>query len=194
MFLDGWSTWVELHRSPTDAAAVSVSVWFAPRAVAHGGASGFTALVDATLPESGFALGHDRVGRIAAVVGGRLLVGTRRLELGVWNHLALSIDGGRAELRLDGAPAGAFDVPLGDLRVPGRILLGRSRDSDLLEGLFPLAAATGLLGPVRVLPTAEPTAGPSAGIGAAADTAPDRARYAADPHRPIAHVSAPQGG
>jgi sucrose-6-phosphate hydrolase SacC (GH32 family) len=193
LFLDGWSTWVELHRAPTDAAAITVSAWFAARAFAHGGAPGFTAIVDASQPPAGFALGHDRAGRIAALVAGRPLVGTRRLRLDVWNHLELVLADGHAELRLDGEPAGAFDVPKGDIRIPARILLGRTGDRELVEGLFPVAAAIGLLGPVRALPATEPASIPPVGVGTPADTAPDRARYAADPHRPIAHVSAPQG-
>lgn len=193
LFLDGWSTWVELHRTPTDAAAVTVSAWFAPRAIAHGGAPGFTAIVDASQVRAGFALGHDRAGRVAAMVDGRVLAGSRRLGLDAWNHLGLTVADGRAELRLDGEPAGAFEVPAGDIRVPARIVLGRSGDSELIEGLFPLAAAIGLLGPVRVLPGAAPTTEPRGAVPLAADTAPDRARYASDPHRPIAHFSAPQG-
>lgn len=199
MFLDGWSSRVELHRTPSSDAVVTVDVWFAPRAFAPGGARGFTAIIDASQPEpqAGFALGHDRAGRIAALVDGRVLAGSRRLDLDTWNHLALSIADGRAELRLNGEPAGAFEVRAGDLRLPDRILLGRSRDSELVEGLFPVAAAIGLLGPVRVLPAAASATEPGGAIAfaadAAADTAPDRGRYASDPHRPIVHVSAPQG-
>lgn len=193
MFLDGWSSWVELHRAPSSEAAVTVDAWFAPRAFAHGGARGFTAIIDASRRQAGFALGHDRAGRIAALFDGRVLVGSRRLELDAWNHLALCIADGRAEFRLDGEPAGAFEVPARDIRIPARILLGRSGDRELLQGLFPLAAAIGLLGPVRALPAAAPTSEPGGAIALAADTAPDRARYASDPHRPIAHFSAPQG-
>lgn len=193
MYLDGWSAWVELHRTPTSEAAVTVEAWFVPRAIAHGGALGFTAIIDASQPQTGFALGHDRAGRISALVGGRVLVGSRRLELDTWNHLALSIADGRTELRLDGEPAGVFEVPKGDIRIPARILLGRSSDSELVEGRFPVAATIGLLGPVRVLPVAGATIASGGAIALAADTSPDRARYASDPHRPIAHVSAPQG-
>ncbi|MDQ0576635.1 GH32 C-terminal domain-containing protein [Agromyces albus] len=205
MFLDGWSSAVELHRAPSTEAVVTVEAWFAPRAFAPGGARGFTAIVDASEPESesvpqrhaGFALGHDRAGRIAALVDGRVLAGSRRLALDAWNYLALSISNGRAELRLGGEPVGAFEVPAGDIRLPARILLGRLRDGELLEGLFPLAAAIGLLGPMRIRPAAASAASVTNAAGAiadaAADTAPDRARYASDPHRPIAHVSAPQG-
>lgn len=193
MYLDGWSTWVELHRSPTSEAVVTVEAWFAPRAFAHGGARGFTAIIDASQPQTGFALGHDRAGRISAFVGGRVLVGSRRLELEAWNHLALCIADGRAELRLDGEFAGAYEVPKGDIQIPARILLGRSGDSELVEGLFPVAAAIGLLGPVRILPVAGATIVLGGAVALAADTSPDRARYVSDPHRPIAHVSAPQG-
>lgn len=200
MFLDGWSSAVELHRAPSREGVVTVEAWFAPRAFAPGGAQGFTAIVDASEQEpyaqspAGFALGHDRAGRLAALIDGSVLRGSRRLVLDTWNHLALSIADGRAELRLDGEPAGAFDVPAGDRRFPGRILLGRSRDSELVEDLFPLAAAIGLLGPVRILPAAASvTSAEGPMTDASADTAPDRARYASDPHRPIAHLSAPQG-
>jgi beta-fructofuranosidase len=193
MYLDGWSCCVELHRTPTSEAAVEAETWFAPHAFAHGGARGFTAIIDASRPQTGFALGHDRAGRISAFVDGRVLVGSRRLELDAWNHLALSITDGRAELRLDGESAGAFEVPRGDIRIPARILLGRSGDSELVEGLFPVAAAIGLLGPSRILPAARATIESGEAIALAADTSPDRARYASDPHRPIAHVSAPQG-
>ena len=193
MLLDGWSNRVELRRPPSVQAAVTVAAWFAPRAFAHGGASGFTAVVDATESKVGVALGHDRSGRVAAVVSGRTLVGSRRLDLDAWNHLLLSIAVGRAELHVDGELAGFFDVEPGDIRLPGRMLLGRSKDCAFVEGLFPCAAAIGLLGPVRVLPTAGDTAPLEIAPALVADTAPDRARYAADPHRPIAHVSAPQG-
>ncbi len=193
MFLDGWSSRVELHRTTTSEPAVTVEAWFAPRAFARGGAQGFTAVVDASEGRAGFALGHDRTGRVAALVDGRVLAGSRRLGLDVWNHLALSIADGRAELCLDGEPAGAFPVPAGDIRLPARVVLGRSGDGELVEGLFPAAAAIGLLGPVRVLPVAVITSVPRDVIALTADTAPDRARYASDPHRPTAHFSAPQG-
>jgi fructan beta-fructosidase len=193
MFLDGWSSRVELHRTPSSETVVTVEAWFAPRAFAPGGARGFTAIIDASHRQAGFALGHDRAGRVAALVDGRVLAGSRRLELDAWNHLALSIADGRAELRLDGEPAGAFEMRQGDIRLPARILLGRSGDSELVEGLFPVTAAIGLLGPVRVLPAAASVTEPGGAIALAADTAPDRARFASDPHRPIAHVSAPQG-
>lgn len=191
IFLDGWSTWAEIQFTASNEPALTVTAWFAPRAFARGGARGFTAIIDALELNTGFALGHNRSGYVAAVVGGRMFVGTGRLELDSWNHLALSIANGRAELRVDGEPAGTFDVPPGDIRLPARMTLGRSADSDLVEGRFPAAAASGLLGPVRVLPAAHPPEVPEAVN--AADTAPDRARFAADHHRPIAHFSAPQG-
>lgn len=192
MFLDGWSSRVELRRTPSTEPAVTIEAWFAPRAFAHGGARGFTAIVDASEPGAGLALGHDRSGDIAAVVDGRVLAGSWRLELDAWNHLALSVRDGRAELRLGGEVAGAVEVPSGDIRLPAVILLGRTADSELVEGLFPVVAAVGVLGPVRILPGVPHT--PPDGFRAlAADTEPDRARYANDPHRPIAHVSAPQG-
>ena len=208
MFLDGWSNWVELHRAPTSEAAITVEAWFAPRAFARGGDRGFTAVIDASQHEVGFAIGHDRTGRLTALVDGRRLAGSRRLGLDTWNHLALSVAGGRAELRLNGEPADAFEVPGGDIRMPERILLGRSRDGGLIEGRFPAAAAIGLLGPVRILPATAPATAIAAAMATAtwsdatalaagtapdANTAPDRDRYTSDPHRPIAHVSAPQG-
>jgi sucrose-6-phosphate hydrolase SacC (GH32 family) len=193
LFLDGWSTWAELRRDPANESAIMAEAWFAPRAFARGGEQGFTPIIDASASQVGFALGHDRTGRIAAVVGSRLLLGALHLRTDAWNHLMLSVDGGRAELRLGGASAGVFEVPTDDVRLPARILLGRSVASELVGGMFPVAAAIGVLGPARVLPTVRATPAPVSSAMLAPDTWPSRARYATDPQRPIAHLSAPQG-
>lgn len=198
LYLDGWSTWVEVEveveRMPRLATSVAAEAWFAPRAFAHGDDRGFTALIDAGLSQ-GFALGHDRAGRIAAVIGGRRIVARSRLTRGSWHRMALRIADGRATLSLDGV-AETFEVGADAVRVPAVVTLGRSPGGEPVEGRFPRSVAIGLLGPVTVRPTA--TERPDAMAGAApsagpADLAPDRSRYAADPHRPIAHLSAPQG-
>lgn len=216
LYLDGWSTQVEVEveadvRRATDAsgltpvpvAGMTVAAWFAPRTFARGDARGFTAVVDASAPAepsapdaraSGLSVGHDRVGRLAADVGGRLVVADARLEPGRWHHLALVAGAGHGELRLDGRTVATFETDAAALALPGRVVLGRARAGELVEGLFPVAAAIGVLGPVRIAPAVEARVVPSgpAGFGPA-DVAPDRARYATDPHRPIAHLSAPQG-
>lgn len=216
LYLDGWSTQVEAEvdvRRATDAsrlmpapvAGVTVAAWFAPRAFARGDASGFTAVVDASAPAeasgpdaraTGLSLGHDRVGRLAATVGGRRVVADARLEPWRWHHLAIAVGAGHGELRLDGRTVATFETDGASLTLPDRVVLGRTRAGELVEGLFPVAATIGVLGPVRIMHGVDVEAlvvpSGSAGIGPA-DVDPDRGRYAGDPHRPIAHLSAPQG-
>ncbi|MBM7505891.1 GH32 C-terminal domain-containing protein [Agromyces aurantiacus] len=213
LYLDGWTTRVVVRpraeESASEAvlplAAFVVEAWFAPRAFGRGDERGLTVLVDARGRSAsfgaptGFALGHDRAGRIAAEVGGEFVVGdpdAPRLEPGRWHRLALAVVDGQVELLLDGRRVTRVELeaagPVG-LVVPDRIVLGQPRDGERVEGLFPVGAAVGVLGPIRISAGAAQLAVDGVDPSAAADVAPDRARYAADPHHPIAHLSAPQG-
>ncbi|MGR0221315.1 GH32 C-terminal domain-containing protein [Agromyces sp. ZXT2-6] len=209
LYLDGWSTLVEvvLRRAadasePARAGRLTVGAWFAPGAFARGDARGFTAVVDASAPAgqpasapaTGFALGHDRTGRLAVDVAGRLVVADARLAPGNWHHLAMVAGAGHGELRLDGRTVAEFEADAAALALPDRIVLGRTRAGARVEGLFPVAAAIGVLGPVRVAHGVEEPVVPSGADGfGPAEVVPDRARYDTDPHHPIAHLSAPQG-
>ncbi|UYO96545.1 GH32 C-terminal domain-containing protein [Microbacterium sp. M28] len=200
LYLDGWSTWVE-HRGRTyEDVEVRLSAWFAPRAIASGDSRGFTALIDATDVERGVALGHVRSGRIAAIIGGELLVGERMLDRDRWHHLVLEVNGGASRLFLDGIAAGEVAFRPRTVSLPSLVRIGRTGEAPLVDDLFRRGAANGLLARASVallqangagdVPTADPAAGT---VGSRAETAPDRSRFADDPHRPIAHVTAPQG-
>ncbi|WP_426320522.1 glycoside hydrolase family 32 protein [Microbacterium sp. E-13] len=194
--LDGFTTWVEVSGSAHHQEAIRAEAWFAPRAFAHGDGEGFTALIDATDADDGFALGHLADGTIAARVDGVLHVGRAHLQPDRWNHLHVWIGPTRVVLGL-GADTITRHVPhSAGVRVPAVVVVGRSRDHG---GPLPRAIAVGLLAHASVRSdTSDAWPGPSTvdvGIvhGAAVDTTPPRARYLDDPHRPIAHVIAPQG-
>ncbi|WP_243077165.1 GH32 C-terminal domain-containing protein [Microbacterium sp. SS28] len=200
LYLDGWSTWVEHHGRAYDDIEIRLATWFAPRSIGRGDARGFTALIDATDADEGVALGHAHTGHIAAVVGGELHVGDVRLTRDRWHHVVLAVTGGAAHLLLDGALAGRFALPRRTVSIPAITRIGRLGESPLVDGLFVRGAANGLIArtSAEVLRAWSPSDETSSStetrvIGASADTAPDRSRYGADPHRPIAHVTAPQG-
>ncbi|MFH8253114.1 GH32 C-terminal domain-containing protein [Microbacterium sp. B2969] len=193
LFLDGWTTWAEVSVAPRAVESITVEVWFAPRAFPCGDGAGFTALVDATGRATGIALGHDRDGRVAARVSDRTSVFDHRLERDRWQQLTLTIHGGLASVAVDGRVIGEWPVGAGAIPLSDRITLGGLNNGHRLEGLFLQTLAVGLLGPVKIRLDDEPSEHRVPSDPDVRDALPDRARYVADRHRPIAHVSAPQG-
>ena len=191
LYLDGHTTWVESSGEPESTSTLSVVVWFAPHAFARGDHEGFTALIDASSDGSnGVALGHHSDGTATVRLSGSLIRTDLCIDVGRWNRICLDLGDGQARIRV-GEDEALATVPDRHILIPPLVYVGRGRPRIGEEG-FPSDAAIGLLHSVRLTTTAmEDSHSPTHGLQV--DTAPDRRRYALDPHRPIGHLSAPQG-
>jgi sucrose-6-phosphate hydrolase SacC (GH32 family) len=213
LLFDGYSTWVThpLDALRVPSAALTISVWVAPRTFEAGLGDQLSAIVNQhdRLAEQGFLLGTSTHGAWSLQIGTgdrwlEVWSHDRRLPRHAWAHVVATFDSraGRLCLYLDGEQVAEQDFEPGLALQPALkdLVIGKHNtptrigvyEANMFDGLIDELTLEAVAWDAQQVRAAfEAYLLPHGGVKPAADTRADRRRYAGDVHRPQYHFVPP---